>query len=153
MKTIQIINFYLFVFMCLFAGSFILYTVFVKLPSDIHEISSILKDVNTSIEHLNNPIDRCYKMRITGYTPTGNKTALMEDVQTGWTAAVSPKCMFLLGTKVYVEGHGIRYINDLTHKNLDEEFDVCTLDLAVPTKTDAHQIGNKISTVVKLKDE
>ena len=45
------------------------------------------------------------RMRITGYTPTGNKTALGEDVVVGYTAAISPNCAdSFLGSKVYVQG-------------------------------------------------
>ena len=90
------------------------------------------------------------EMRLSGYTYTGNKTAIMENFISGWTAAVSPKCIYLLGEKVYVRGYGIRYINDLTASWVDDKFDHCTLDLAVPNREAALALDNKIVTVVRL---
>jgi len=89
-------------------------------------------------------------MRITGYISSGQKTALMEDFISGWTAAVSPNCIHLLGEKVYIRNHGIRYINDITASWLDNVYDTCTLDLAVPNIEEAIKIGNEIRTVVRL---
>ena len=89
-------------------------------------------------------------MRITGYLPTGNKTALGEDVIVGRTAAVSRDCIEFLGSDVYVLGHGVFRVNDLTNARLDEEFGMCTLDIAVPTKEDVYRIGNNTSTVVRI---
>lgn len=89
-------------------------------------------------------------MRVTGYVPTSNKTALGEDVVVGRTAAVSRNCMDLLGEKVYIEGHGIRYINDLTAQWVGEKFNICTIDIAVPTKKHAMQIGNKVRKVIHI---
>ena len=89
-------------------------------------------------------------MRITGYLPTGNKTALGENVVVGRTAAVSNNCSYLLGEKVYIKGHGVRYVNDITASWLDEEFGICTLDLAVPNEQEALKIGNSTSTVVRI---
>ncbi len=90
------------------------------------------------------------EMRVTGYTPTGNKTALGEDVIIGRTAAISRNCIEFLGSDVYVLGHGVFRVNDLTNARLDEEFGMCTLDIAVSTKEDAYRIGNNISTVVRI---
>lgn len=89
-------------------------------------------------------------MRVTGYVPTGNKTALGENVVVGRTAAVSRNCMDLLGEKVYIEGHGIRYVNDLTAQWVGEKFDICTIDLAVPTEKHAMQIGNEVREVIHI---
>lgn len=124
-------------------------------------ISSHLKDINESIKALNisihQPITtinqqdmKAVEMRITGYVPTSEKTALMEEVVTGWTAAVSRDCIEFLGSDVYVLGHGVFRVNDLTNARLDEEFGMCTLDIAVPTKEDAYKIGNNTSTVVRI---
>lgn len=94
---------------------------------------------------------RYMDMRITGYTPTGNKTALNEEVKVGWTAAVSPKCAkYFLGSKVYIPGYGVRYVNDLTATWLDDKYEQCTLDIAVPTKELAMSIGNEIKTVIRI---
>jgi 3D (Asp-Asp-Asp) domain-containing protein len=89
-------------------------------------------------------------MRVTGYVPTGNKTALGENVVVGKTAAVSRNCMDLLGEKVYIEGYGIRYVNDLTAKWVGEEFGICTIDLAVPTVKHAMQVGNETRKVIHI---
>jgi 3D (Asp-Asp-Asp) domain-containing protein len=89
-------------------------------------------------------------MRVTGYVPTGNKTALGENVVVGKTAAVSRNCMDLLGEKVYIEGYGIRYVNDLTAKWVGEEFSICTIDLAVPTVKHAMQVGNETRKVIHI---
>ena len=65
---------------------------------------------------ISNPVyPKVYTMRVTGYTyEHGKKSAIMDKIQAGKTAAVSPNCIELLGEKVYVSGHGIRYVNDLT---------------------------------------
>lgn len=89
-------------------------------------------------------------MRVTGYVPTGNKTALGENVVVGRTAAVSRNCMDLLGEKVYIEGHGIRYVNDLTAQWVGEKFNICTIDLAVPSEKHAKQIGNEVREVIHI---
>jgi 3D (Asp-Asp-Asp) domain-containing protein len=89
-------------------------------------------------------------MRVTGYVPTGKKTALGENVVVGRTAAVSRNCMDLLGEKVYIEGHGIRYINDLTAQWVGEKFNICTIDLAVPTEKHAMQVGNEVREVIHI---
>lgn len=89
-------------------------------------------------------------MRVTGYVPTGKKTALGENVVVGRTAAVSRNCMDLLGEKVYIEGHGIRYVNDLTAQWVGEKFNICTIDLAVPTEKHAMQVGNEVREVIHI---
>lgn len=125
-------------------------------------LSSKINTLNDSIKNINNTInneyilidsktnDKTYTVRISGYTPTGNKTAIGDTVKAGYTAAVSPKCMFMLGKKIYVENHGIRYVNDLTAKWLDDKFEYCTIDLAVASETHAKKIGNTRSKVVIL---
>lgn len=89
-------------------------------------------------------------MRVTGYVPTGKKTALGKNVVVGRTAAVSRNCMDLLGEKVYIEGHGIRYVNDLTAQWVGEKFNICTIDLAVPTEKHAMQVGNEVREVIHI---
>ena len=91
------------------------------------------------------------EMRVTGYTPTGNKTALGENVVVGYTAAISPNCAdSFLGSKVYVQGLGVRYVNDLTATWVGEKYDMCTLDIAVPNNQEALRIGNEIKRVVRI---
>ena len=114
--------------------------------------------INDSIQNLNVELHqyttvadtKTREMRITGYVPTGSKTALGENVVVGKTAAVSNNCSYLLGEKVYIRGHGVRYVNDVTAPWLDEEFGICTLDLAVPNEQEALKIGNSTSTVVRI---
>lgn len=101
---------------------------------------------------MSNPVyPKVYTMRVTGYTyEHGKKSAIMDKIQAGKTAAVSPKCIELLGEKIYVSGHGIRYVNDLTASWLDEKFDICTIDLAVGSASDLKKIGNETKKVVRL---
>ena len=153
MKNLGAIPAGLVVAIALFCAGSMAYTMFIKLPNTVEEISNTLRNVNESIKDISISPNTTYSnMRITGYLPTGNKTALMEDVKVGWTAAVSPNCIHFLGSKVYVEGYGVRYVNDLTHPRQDDEFGMCTLDLAVPTKEDAYRIGNNTGIVVKIRE-
>ena len=83
------------------------------------------------------------EMRVTGYTPTGSKTALGENVVVGYTAAISPNCAdSFLGSKVYIQGLGVRYVNDITAAWVGEKYDMCTLDIAVPNNQEALKVGN-----------
>ena len=100
--------------------------------------------------HKPTPIEKVRTMRVTGYTPTGSKTALGDKLIVGKTAAVSRNCMELLGEYVYIEGIGVRYIHDLTAKWVGDEFNICTVDIAVPTEKDAYKIGNSNRTVVHI---
>ena len=91
------------------------------------------------------------EMRVTGYTPTGKKTALGEKVVVGYTAAISPNCAdSFLGSKVYVQGLGVRYVNDLTATWVGEKYDMCTLDVAVSNNQEATRVGNEIKRVVRI---
>ena len=101
---------------------------------------------------MSNPVyPKVYIMRVTGYTyEHGKKSAIMDKIQADRTAAVSPECIELLGEKIYVSGHGIRYVNDLTASWLDEKFDICTIDLAVGSASDLKKIGNETKKVVRL---
>ena len=101
---------------------------------------------------MSNPVyPKVYTMRVTGYTyEHGKKSAIMDKIQADKTAAVSPECIELLGEKIYVSGHGIRYVNDLTASWLDEKFGICTIDLAVGSASDLKKIGNETKKVVRL---
>ena len=121
----------------------------------LHHLENLDLTINNKV-HITEVISDTTKvtdMRITAYIPTGNKTALGEEMIPGRTAAVSPACSYLLGEKVYIRGYGIRYVNDVTAEWLDDEFDMCTLDLAVPNEKEAMKVGNNIGTVVKLVEE
>ena len=101
---------------------------------------------------MSNPVyPKVYTMRVTGYTyKHGKKSAIMDKIQADRTAAVSPECIELLGEKIYVSGHGIRYVNDLTASWLDEKFGICTIDLAVGSTSDLKKIGDETKKVVRL---
>ena len=117
-------------------------------------ISKSVKDFKVEIhKHQYTTVadDKTRDMRVTGYTPTGKKTALGEDVIVGYTAAISPNCAdSFLGKRVYIRGLGVRYINDLTAAWVAEKYDVCTLDIAVPNKQETLRIGNEIKQVVRI---
>lgn len=73
------------------------------------------------------------------------KTATMEQAVPGWTVAVSRDLIHWLGGRVYIEGVGVRRVNDLMnvrHKR--------TLDLLVGTVDEAVEWGKKERTIVYL---
>lgn len=69
------------------------------------------------------------------HAPVG---ATGEPILPGITAAVSREHRHLLGTWVYVPGHGPRYLNDVTARHVKG-----TLDLAVDSRETAREIGRK----------
>lgn len=149
------------VFVCMFIG------LNMAFMANTHEKSVIqkeeIKPVAATIEKVELVIPSDYQIavpdeshqihtvRITGYTPDGKKTAIGDNVKVGYSCAVSPKCLFMLGKKIYVEGHGVRYVNDLTAAWLDEKFEYCTIDLAVPTSEYAKKIGNTRTRAVIIE--
>src|SRR6056297_2646542 len=61
-----------------------------------------------------------WNVTLSGYTTEKDETkkdntntAITEKPIPGWTAAVSHALKILLGKRVYIQGFGIRYINDL----------------------------------------
>jgi len=63
-------------------------------------------------------------------------TAIMQKPIPGWTIAVSQDLWFLLGKRVYIEGFGVRYVNDLMNIRYTK-----TIDILVPTVAEARRIG------------
>lgn len=120
-----------------------------ELDSKISSLQQKMEMIESLI-HKSEPNEKVRTMRVTGYTPTGNKTALGDKLIIGKTAAVSRNCMELLGEYVYIEGLGVRFIHDLTAKWVGDEFNTCTIDVAVPTKKDAYKIGNSNRTIVHI---
>ena len=89
---------------------------------------------------------------ITAYTldpketdSTPNQTATMDRPRAGRTCAVSPDLSSLLGKRVYVAGHGVRVVNDLTAVGITN-----TIDLLVGNKKQAKEIGRNVGKVVVL---
>lgn len=122
-----------------------------KQPTTLTPTTTTTTTTLTPIIMSNPMYPKVYTMRVTGYTyEHGKKSAIMDKIQAGKTAAVSPECIELLGEKIYVSGHGIRYVNDLTASWLDEKFDICTIDLAVGSASDLKKIGNETKKVVRL---
>lgn len=53
-----------------------------------------------------------------------NKTAIIEKPIPGWTCAVSRDLAHWLGGKIWIEGVGVRKVNDLTHRRFERRVDV-----------------------------
>lgn len=73
-----------------------------------------------------------YMVTVTAYSPssnetdnTPNKTALLQKPVPGWTCAVSRDLMDYLGKRVYIDGLGVRKINDLMNKRYEKRIDLC----------------------------
>lgn len=111
-----------------------------------HMVVSIVPSFTVAVN--NEPKARI--MRVTGYSATGHKSAIGQKVIPGKTAAVSRNCAYMLNEDVYVEGHGVWHINDLTAAWVGNKFKICTIDLAMPNETMAKKVGNKRKNVVRL---
>jgi 3D (Asp-Asp-Asp) domain-containing protein len=73
------------------------------------------------------------------------RTATMEQAVPGWTVAVSRDLIHWLGGRVYIEGVGVRRVNDLMNARHEQ-----TLDLLVGTVGDAVEWGRQERMVVYL---
>lgn len=85
------------------------------------------------------------EVTLTAYTtcPTetnrdNGNTALMQRPVTGWTVAVSQDLSYLLGKVIYIEGVGVRYVNDLMNSRFKN-----MVDVLVPNKSSAMHFGVK----------
>jgi 3D (Asp-Asp-Asp) domain-containing protein len=102
---------------------------------------------NFQIEFINN-------CTITSYSGNPNETdgdpytALMEFPISGGTCAVSRDLMYWLGGKIYIEGIGIRRVNDLMHSR-----HTTTVDLFNGNTKAALKFGKKQRSVVYLGKE
>jgi 3D (Asp-Asp-Asp) domain-containing protein len=72
-------------------------------------------------------------------------TAIMQEPKPGWTVAVSRDLSYLLGKTIYIEGIGVRYVNDLMNKRFKN-----TIDVLMPTKSSAQKFGVKSGKNVVL---
>lgn len=133
----------------------ILYTIVILILVCIFFISSKSEKIITENITVYKCTELCKnkvtEMRLTGYIPTGNKTALREDTIPGYTAAVSRNAMYLLGEHIYIEGYGTFYVNDLTAKHISDKFDKPTIDICVGTKQEALAITNNSVKVIRIK--
>lgn len=77
-------------------------------------------------------------MAVTSYIPANPTGATGEPILAGMTCAVPREMRHLLGTWVHVEGHGERYVNDVTHIRIKNN-----IDLAVATIEEAREIGRQ----------
>lgn len=85
------------------------------------------------------------KVTLTAYTNAKNETnfdnentAIMETPYPGRSIAVSQDLSYLLGKKVYIEGIGVRIVNDLMNKRYTN-----SVDVLVPSKSYAKEFGVK----------
>lgn len=93
-----------------------------------------------------------FKARVTGYeVKPGQKGALGKPVISGRTAAVSRNCKHLLGHKIYVDQLGVFEVTDLTAEWVGNTYnEVCTIDIARPSREQAQKVGNELRQVNKL---
>ena len=61
-------------------------------------------------------------------------TAIMQEPIPGWTVAVSQDLKYLLGKRVYIEGFGVRYVNDLMNVRYTKRVDILVGDLGKARK-------------------
>lgn len=75
-------------------------------------------------------------------------TALMQEPVSGWTVAVSRDLIHLLGKRIYIEGIGVRYVNDLMNPRFKN-----TIDILMPNVRTAREFGVKRGVRVVLITE
>ena len=73
---------------------------------------------------------------VTAFAIKGQKTSLQTVPRVGHTVAVSRDMKHLLGKKIYIQGHGLRTVESLTHKRLKR-----TIDVYVASNKIARKIG------------
>jgi len=91
-------------------------------------------------------------LRVSAYTARTQETdadpkntAIMVKPKPGWTAAVSRDMVHLLGKKIYVEGLGVRVVNDIMAEDKKMAVDLC-----VGTVKEAAKVGTSERKVVAL---
>ena len=116
--------------------------------NEVHMANAELKELREklALEKKANKLRATHMVRVTAYTPrkeecdsTPNTTALNRRSRPGYSAAVGPDLMFLLGQKVLVKGVGVRHITDTKPKN--------GLDVMVGTVKEAKKIGSSIKQI------
>lgn len=81
-------------------------------------------------------------LSVTAYVPANDIGSMMQPVLPGLTCGVSRDMKHLRGTWINVEGHGVRYVNDLCAKHIKN-----TIDLAVVDRQEAREVGRTLRTV------
>jgi 3D (Asp-Asp-Asp) domain-containing protein len=74
-----------------------------------------------------------------------NETATMKKPIPGKTCAVSRDLKHLLGKNIYIDGVGVRTVNDLTAKRFKKKIDIC-----MTTKSQAIQFGILSKKIIVL---
>jgi len=111
------------------------------------------------VEILNNQIislskSKVYKVKITYYVPElkginsdsdHKNTAIMRKPKAGRTVAVSSSLLHLLGKKIYIEGVGVRYVEDRMHYSITgQHIDICV------SKKDLKVLENRTNVKVVI---
>lgn len=111
---------------------------------DIERNEQKIKELETKVESLKSKtVKREYELTVTSYTAsedetdsTPNQTSLMVEPVVGRTVAVSRDLRKFYGAKVWIEGVGIRVVEDCMNKRYSKRIDVL-----VATKKQARKIG------------
>lgn len=92
------------------------------------------------------------EVTVTAYTTAKNETnddpgntSLMNSPVSGWTCAVSRDLKYLLGKVIYIEGVGVRLVNDLMNKRYTR-----MIDVLVSNKKVARTFGKKKNIKIVL---
>lgn len=145
------------------------------LNSKIHNLKSVVEEQGEILDIKNQNIDskdQCinalkrenveinkklkemtsHSVTVTAYTAryqecdaTPDKTALMSKVRPGIGAAVSRDLIHLLGKKIYIEGVGVREVDDLMNSRWENK-----IDILVGSLDYAREFGIKDTKVVVL---
>lgn len=120
-----------------------------KKDAELASKNRTIRSLEKAVEK--NKSDQVRKMTLTAYTlshdecgPDLTPALPNSEAVVGETAAVSPDLSHWLGKHVYIEGFGVRYINDLTSKKFSNR-----VDILVASKTEAYEIGCQNGVVVK----
>lgn len=142
----------IFIIICIVISGGIINSIY-KINKNIHEMDSNIYKINNNIYEMikkieENTVPMQYisaDMTITAYTNAknetnddNNNTAIMEKPVSGKTCAVSMDYMHWLGGRVYIQGYGVRYVNDLMNRRYKK-----SLDIYVGKKKEAIEIGKR----------
>ncbi|MFW6007933.1 MAG: hypothetical protein ACOCP8_01600 [archaeon] len=126
----------------------------IELKMNNIELKNELNEIKTEYENF---VKKYFfvNVTLTAYTSsireTNNdpkNTAIMNSPISGKTVAVSRDLKYLLGKKIYIEGIGVRYVNDLMNKRFKK-----TVDVLVPDVKKANDFGVKENRKIILITE